>query len=73
MLHDFFQDVDPDLQPISQLWRHVLDPCSSTMHAHKVSARAMEYPAVNSDFSGGLFDVVPCLVTSNSCQCACTE
>lgn len=48
------QDVDPDLQPISQLWRHTLDPVGGTMQAEQVSARAMEYPVINSDLSGRL-------------------
>ncbi len=48
------QNVDPDLQPISQLWRHTLNPRTSKMHAERVSARAMEYPSVNPGFSGAL-------------------
>lgn len=46
------QDVKPELQPISQLWRHVLDTHTGTMHAHMIARRAMEYPTVNPDLSG---------------------
>ena len=49
------QDVEPELQPISQLWRHVLDPHTGSMQAHMISRRAMEYPTVNPHLSGMTF------------------
>ena len=48
------QDVKPELQPISQLWRFTLNPQSAHMEGHPLSQRAMEYPSVNPDLSGEL-------------------
>lgn len=46
------QDVKPELQPISQLWRFRLDPWTSSMLAQPLAQRGMEYPAVNPQLSG---------------------
>lgn len=61
------QDVKPELQPISQLWRFTLNPQSAHMEGHPLSQRAMEYPSVNPDLSGEL-PVSSLAAVWNMCQ-----
>ena len=49
---DFFRDLDPATQPISQLWRFCTDLSSSHVTRHRILERAVEFPAVNPNFAG---------------------
>ena len=47
------QTVEPDAQPISQLWRYTLHPGSGLVEDRQLFPRALEYPSVNPDYTGG--------------------
>lgn len=48
----FVEVVDPDVQPISQLWRYEVDAETGSTNAHMLASRAMEFPAINPDYIG---------------------
>ena len=48
------QTVEPDAQPISQLWRYILHPGSGLVEDRQLFPRALEYPSVNPDYTGGV-------------------
>eukprot|EP00891_Asterochloris_glomerata_P008177 jgi/Astpho2/8177/Aster-03105 len=50
--HTFVQTVEPDAQPISQLWRYILHPGSGVVEDRQLFLRALEYPSVNQDYTG---------------------
>ena len=48
----FVDCVDPDKQPISQLWRYAVDTKTGHVKERMLSARAMEFPAINPAYTG---------------------
>lgn len=48
----FEEVVDPDHQPISQLWRYKVDSANGETTSWPLSHRAMEFPAVNPEYIG---------------------
>ena len=48
----FVECVDPDKQPISQLWRYAVDTKTGHVKERMLSARAMEFPAINPAYTG---------------------
>ena len=45
--------VDPEKQPISQLYRYQVDSVTGRVTSKLLTPRAMEFPAINPDFTGG--------------------
>lgn len=67
------QTVEPDAQPISQLWRYILHPGSGVVEDRQLFLRALEYPSVNQDYTGGepaapVQQLAPSLQCSEPCR-----
>ena len=67
----FVECVDPDKQPISQLWRFAVDTKTGHVEERMLSARAMEFPAINPAYTGSTASTV--LTHTMRRRCCCSQ